>query len=172
MFNLSIKAAVHWVMGLGLLWGAAAHAGPLALSADFQEVTDAGTGLIWRSCPEGQTSDTARVCTGAELTFTHEDALKRAKAQATATGLGWRVPNVKELSSIVDRTRSRPTLDTTVFPVNPSLNEARQYWTSTPEIGTPAGGRRAMTVSFAFGFTDVLARSDNNIILRLVRNAP
>jgi Protein of unknown function (DUF1566) len=172
MFNLPLRAVAHAVMGLGLLWSAAVLAGPLTLSADLLEVTDGGVGLIWRSCPEGQVPDTTRTCTGTPLKFTHGDALKRARDQALLTGKDWRVPNVKELSSIVDRTRVNPAFDTTVFPLTPGQNEGI-YWTSTPEIGdVPNGGRRAITVRFSFGDTDFLARSSSVPILRLVRSAP
>lgn len=95
------------------------------------EVTDTQTGLTWRRCSEGQTwSGTS--CTGTATiaaTYTHEQALAHAKAQAGAAG--WRLPSVKELSSIAEKTRTNPAIDTSAFPATPS----GWYWSSTPYAG-------------------------------------
>ena len=89
------------------------------------EVTDTKTGLAWRRCSEGQTWS-GTTCTGTAATYTHEQALAHAKAQAGAAG--WRLPNVKELASLVDKTRFDPAIDTTAFPATPP----NRYWSSTP----------------------------------------
>ena len=96
-----------------------------SISADGSEVSDSKTGLIWRRCSEGQTWSAGN-CTGPAATYSHEQALAQAKTQ-----IGWRLPNVKELSSIADRTRSNPTIDVITFPT--TLSD--KYWTSTPFAG-------------------------------------
>ncbi len=94
-------------------------------SANGAEVTDSKTGLTWRRCSEGQTWS-AGTCTGSAATYTHEGALAHAQTQT-----GWRLPNVKELASWADKSRSNPAIDTTAFPATPSY----AYWTSSPLVG-------------------------------------
>jgi Protein of unknown function (DUF1566) len=107
-----------------------AFAAPFTVSADGQEVTDTKTGLVWRRCAEGMTA-IGGTCTGTASTFTHEAALTRASTQATANSVAWRLPNVKELSSIADKSRSNPAIDTAAFPATP----ANLFWSSSPYVG-------------------------------------
>ena len=80
------------------------------------EVYDRSTNLIWRRCAEGQTWS-GSACTGAPTVFlTAPDALDHTKSVADATGLGWREPNVKELSSLVDTSVNGPAIDRAAFP--------------------------------------------------------
>lgn len=96
-------------------------------SADGSEVTDQSTRLTWRRCVEGM-SWSGSGCTGTAGSFTHSQALVRAQAQT-----GWRLPNVKELASIVDDTRSNPAIDPNAFPDTPTEN----FWSTTPQVGFP-----------------------------------
>ena len=139
------------------LW---ANAAPFTVSADDQEVTDTKTGLVWRRCAEGMTASSG-TCTGTASTFTHESALTRASTQATATGVAWRLPNVKELSSIADKSRINPAIDTAAFPATP----ANWFWSSSPYVGS-AGG--AWSVVFYDGFVYSNVR-DGTYYVRLVR---
>jgi hypothetical protein len=106
-----------------------ALAAPFTVSADGQEVTDTKTGLIWRRCAEGMTAS-GGTCTGTASTFSHEAALIRARSQTIATSVAWRLPNVKELSSIADKIRSNPEIYTTAFPATP----ANAFWSSSPYV--------------------------------------
>jgi hypothetical protein len=94
-------------------------------SGSGAEVTDTKTRLVWQRCSAGQSWD-GSTCTGSAATYTHEQALAYAKTQT-----GWRLPTVKELSSLADKTRSNPAIDTTAFPATP----AEGYWTSSPLVG-------------------------------------
>jgi len=111
------------------------------VSADETEVSDARTGLVWRRCSAGQTFSGVS-CTGTAGFFTHEQALTYARAQT-----GWRLPNVKELSSIVDIDRRDPSIDPVAFPGSPRSI----FWSSSPLPGTPPGF--ALSVSFGVGMT-------------------
>jgi Protein of unknown function (DUF1566) len=135
-------------------------AAPFTVSADGQEVTDTKTGLIWRRCAEGMTAS-GGACAGTASTFTHEAALTRASTQVTATGVAWRLPNVKELTSIADKTRSNPAIDTTAFPATP----ASYFWSSSPYVGNAS---YAWGVSFSNGYVDYDYRSYPGYV-RLVR---
>jgi hypothetical protein len=107
----------------------AASAQPFVISADGSEVTDQKTGLIWRRCSEGM-SWNGTICAGSASTYTHEAALTQASTQATSTGVAWRLPNIKELTSIADKTLSNPAIDATAFPGTPT--PAAAFWSSSP----------------------------------------
>jgi Protein of unknown function (DUF1566) len=109
----------HLLASLLLPVALGALAAPFTVSADGQEVTDTKTGLIWRRCAAGMTAS-GGTCTGTASAFTHEAALTHASTQATVTGVAWRLPNVKELSSIADKSRSNPAIDTVAFPATPA----------------------------------------------------
>ena len=120
------------------------------------EVTDGKTDLVWRRCSEGQTWS-GSTCTGTAAAYTYEQALAQAKAQ-TGTA-GWRLPNVKELTSIADSTRTNPAIDPAAFPAMPS----NYYWSSTPYAGD---SRNAWYVNFYDGS---VGNRDGNFHVRLVR---
>lgn len=96
--------------------------------AHGDEVADTLTGLIWRRCAEGQ-DWTDGTCVGRPLQLNLPGALRRART-AAAAGQGWRLPNVKELASLVDVGRAAPPLiDSEVFPGTQGT-----YWTSTHDV--------------------------------------
>ena len=127
----------------------------LAGSQDGGVVTDSRTGLTWRRCSEGQAFDGV-TCAGTSTAFTHEQALLHAKGQA-----GWRLPNVKELGSLVDRARLNPSIDPLAFPET----ESYYYWSSSPVADFPV---LVWIVNFRYGDVDGLNR-DYYGLLRLVR---
>jgi PKD repeat protein len=132
-----------------------------------QEVFDNKTGLTWRICAEGMTySPTGGLCTGNPFGLSHEGALN----QAAAVGQGWRLPNIKELNSIVDRNFGNgdnfPALDPVGFPGA----TVGVFWASTPVTQFSAF---AWTVNFRQGFVNFSNRNAVEINVnrvRLVRN--
>lgn len=123
--HLIVKVAVFWLLGMSV--GSAQIR--YTVSADGSEVTDGKTSLIWRRCSEGQSwSNAPTGCTGTASTFTHEHALAHAQTQA-----GWRLPSVKELSSIANKSRAKPAIDVTAFPGTPSY----YFRSSSPYVGAP-----------------------------------
>lgn len=114
--------------GLVLLLCAASAQAQYSYNTAGDEVTDARTRLVWKRCSQGQTwNGTTSTCDGTATTHTHEAAL----ALGTA---GWRLPNVKELESITDKSRTNPAIDPVAFPATP----ANWYWSATPYAGMPA----------------------------------
>lgn len=108
----------------------AASAQPYVISADGTEVTDQKTGLIWRRCAEGMVFG-GGTCMGTAGAFAYEAALRHAATQARSTGIAWRLPDIKELSSIADKSRSNPAIDPTAFPATP----ASWFWSASPFVG-------------------------------------
>ena len=109
-------------------------------------VTDRATGLIWSRADSGKGMN-------------WQDALAWVQKKNAEKYLGhddWRMPNVKELQSIVDYTRSpdtshSPAIDP-VFTCTTITNEAHQadypfYWAATTHAGFMGGGA-AMYVAF------------------------
>lgn len=103
------------------------QATPYQLSSDGQEVTDLRTGLIWQRCPVGMHWD-ENTCLGNTQYFMWFEALPAAHTQAVASGKVWRVPNVKELATIIDRTRINQAIDPQAFPNTPN----DRFWSSSP----------------------------------------
>jgi hypothetical protein len=110
----------------------------LNISVDGLTVADTKTNLTWKRCAEGMTL-VGTSCTGTATSFTHDGALQ----QAAGSG-GWRLPNVKELSSIVDINAINPAIDSVTFPATPpSL-----FWSSSPYVTSPSS---AWVVDFGVG---------------------
>ena len=109
-------------------------------------VTDLATGLMWSKSDSGRGMN-------------WQDALAWVQQENAARALGhddWRLPNVKELQSIVDYSRapdtSRSAAIDPVFNCTAITNENRQadypfYWSSTTHAGL-RGGSAAMYVAF------------------------
>jgi hypothetical protein len=157
-------AALFFTCLLGLI-PCAATAKPFVVSADGLEVTDSATGLIWRRCAEGMAWDAAAItCAGTASTFTHELALTRARTEAFNTGVAWRLPSVKELSSIVDRSLSNSAIDATAFPASP----LDYFWSSSPNVSSPSN---AWNVNFSNGavFSGSSYYRSSPFYVRLVR---
>ncbi|MBH2009218.1 MAG: DUF1566 domain-containing protein [Xanthomonadaceae bacterium] len=128
------------VVACFLLSGAVMAQSRFSYSADGAEVTDSRTGLVWQRCSAGQ-AWSGSTCTGTASTFTHEGALAHAQSQA-----GWRLPNVKELSSLSDKTKSNPAIDSTAFPATDSSS----CWSSSPYVGS--ADYASWVVDFQFGY--------------------
>jgi hypothetical protein len=140
--------------------------------ANGAEVTDTRTGLVWRRCSEGQTWDGA-TCAGSPAEFYGwHNSLSHARSVAQSTGVAWRLPNIKELFTLVDSARWSPAIDTGYFP---GTSSQTCYWSSTPDSTPPDEGFSAAARCVGFnvgeangaGFDDF----DNPRWLRLVRSA-
>jgi Protein of unknown function (DUF1566) len=158
---MKINSIVAVVIAAGLY--GSASAAPFSVSADFVEVTDVQSGLIWRRCPEGAVVTSAGDCTGTAIAVTHEAALALAKTQATASGKAWRLPNVRELGSLL-KLNAAPAIDMVAFPNAPAIGT----WTSSPAA---TDSSRAWAVDFFSGFIANESRTAGNRV-RLVRTAP
>lgn len=90
-------------------------------------VEDQTTGLQWQRCPLGfawSSGPATCAATGALAAFSWHDALDIAMA----TGDGWRLPNSKELESLIKRDCYDPAIEVSVF----SDMTLGFVWSSTP----------------------------------------
>ncbi|MBK8568826.1 MAG: DUF1566 domain-containing protein [Nitrosomonadales bacterium] len=131
------------------------------ISADGSEVADSKTGLIWRRCPEGMTASCTG-CSGVAAAYTWEQALALANDVASTDGKPWRLPDVKELSSIVDASFGNPAIDTHAFPGTP----ATPFWSASPVENNPL---KAWYVMFYGGFMNTYV-CGGKLQVRLVRS--
>ena len=133
-------------------------------------ITDPETGLIWKKCSEGQTwSGAGNNCSiGAATAFTWQAALQRAQevndgsAGENFAETDWRLPNIKELTSIAELRCSNPAINNTIFPET-LINF---FWSSSPYA---PGAGNAWSVHFDFGLDGAVNKSGFNRV-RLVRS--
>lgn len=135
---------------------------------DFQDngdgtVTDLATGLMWQKADDGQT-------------YLWEDALAYAEDLELAGYSDWRLPNAKELQSIVDYTRSPATSDSPaidpVFQCTPITDEGGNsnygfYWTGTTHASANGMGGYAAYVAFgeALGYMESYPGADSYTLM-------
>ena len=115
------------------------------------------TGLEWQRCAVGQSWD-GSTCSGTSALFRWNDALEMASSKDG----GWRLPNVNELASIVEKCRNDPAINLVVFPNTSSSI----FWTSSPAIENMFG---AWYVLFSDG-RDSFVGKNNSYRVRLVRD--
>lgn len=98
---------------------------------DNGTVTDVETGLMWRRCTHGQVYDHGTSsCTGTITNLNWQSALQAAEASNFAGHEDWRMPNVKELASLIEFACEIPAINLTVFPNTPA-GGSPDYWTAT-----------------------------------------
>ena len=113
-------------------------------------VIDNLTGLMWRSqfLPD---------------TLTWESALTYADTSTTAGFTDWRLPNIKEIQSIMDVSRINPCLNTSYFTANPAM----KCWASTT---LPNKTVSAWYLDTRYGITTYDVKTRRNYVY-LVRTA-
>ena len=119
------------------------------------------TSLIWKRCVEGQTWN-GSACAGSATLFSWAGALTQSTSASDGGSTQWRVPNRKELESIVEFCGHSPTVNQEVFPGTPY----ERFWTSTTYL---AEANRAWDVSFADGYVGASLKSATQYV-RLVRS--
>ena len=129
-------------------------------------VIDSTTGLAWARCVVGQTWDaTNEMCTGEALRLTWQQALQTATAYSVGNFDDWRVPNIKELASIVERACVAPAANVEIFANTPD----ERFWSSTPNTSA-ARKDEAWSVAFYNGRIDTNDKNADYYV-RMVRYA-
>jgi len=123
-------------------------------------VNDTTTNLIWARCSQGQTYNNAtQSCDGSAVEYNWQDAMAQANDSILSENTDWRLPNVKELASLVETACYNPSINTVAFPNTATST----YWSSSADANDSYS---AWVISFVFGFVDTYA---NNSHVRLVR---
>lgn len=126
-------------------------------------VTDTKTGLMWKKCMEGVSGDNCD--SGSAGSFTWQTALQQPGVVNTGGGFAgqtdWRLPNIKELRSIVEEKCVDPSINLTRFPNTPSS----VVWSGSPSA---YGSDYAWYVNFGNGYSSIYNRY-HYFQVRLVR---
>lgn len=123
-------------------------------------VTHNSTGLMWMRCSQGQRWD-GSTCIGSASTFSWTNGLADAQSHKFVGYSDWRLPNQKELESIVEERCFMPAINTDIFPNSP----ISVFWSSSP-FALQAFGK--YHVDFIHGYVGRSAEW-NNLYIRLVR---
>ncbi len=122
-------------------------------------VTHEPSSLTWAQCSEGQQDPSCG--SGSPTAMTWTEALSAARESRLAGYGDWRLPNKKELQSLVDHRRYSPSIDETYFPTT----HDDRYWTSTSDVSDPALADSVDFIDGADGSFDKL----NRLHVRFVR---
>jgi hypothetical protein len=129
------------------------------------EIKDTQTGLIWQICSIGQYLEEIsgeNNCLGVGNEYSWLEAFQIAKNERQKTQQKWRLPNIKELHSIINIRCYEPAIDNTIFPNTFSS----KYWSSSSSIDS----NDAWAVFFGYGTLGV-ERKDSRLNIRLVRTS-
>jgi len=113
-------------------------------------LTDNNTGLMWPADPFD-------LGTGWDAQCSWEVGLHRCNALTYAGHTDWRMPNFKELVSIMDESHTYPNVSGDFTNVQDDA-----YWTSTTD---PNGTGDALTVDFGDNWTDMDDKTDANWVI-------
>ncbi len=95
-----------------------------------ETVTDLQTGLMWKQCPEGLSGSQCEE--GSESSAFWDVFLRSIVTLNEGGGFAghtdWRMPNIKELRSIIEAQCYRPAVNLEVFPNTPIVS----FFSSTP----------------------------------------
>ena len=88
-------------------------------------ITDMASGLMWVKEPGAIGGNFGSAGSPAKMTW--NNAIDECPALTYAGHSDWRLPNIKELASIIDHGKSSPSIDTVFFP----STQTTKYWSST-----------------------------------------
>jgi hypothetical protein len=137
-----------------------AHARFVTLDGDLDEpvVADLYGGRMWMGCSAGQRGPG---CDGAASMLDWRSSLSWCEAATWGGFSDWRLPDVKELRSLVDETQVSPAIDGEVFPSTPHYGPDQtpnigNYWSSTARTYNDF----ALYVDFGTGFSHFYVQSE------------
>lgn len=125
-------------------------------------IQDTATGLTWMKMDSGdiQFSHQLEKTKKKDGSLDFPEALQFCEDLTFAGKTDWRLPDAKELQSIVDYSRSPDATDSAsldpVFKISPIVNEAGDgdfpaFWSSTTHLDGPRPGKRAIYILFGRG---------------------
>lgn len=127
-------------------------------------ITDLLHGLEWKRCSEGLDGPDCSVGSASQLNWAQ--ALQLVESINTSGGYAghsdWRLPNLKELATLIEIRCEQPAINENLFPGTLSDH----YWTSSPSMETDT---RSWTVDFDQGNLRQGSFRTQGLYVRLVR---
>ena len=127
--------------------------------SDEPVVADNATGLVWQGCPAGKSESD---CTGSNETYNWHDSLSYCEGLDWGGHEDWRLPDTKELASIVDDRHNRPSIDSAAFPGTQNT----YFWSSSTFTGALS---YTWHVEFTFGDVRNNTHKSSAFAVRCVR---
>lgn len=126
------------------------------------EMLDQSTGLVWQRCLHGQQwLENEQACSGQPVRLSWAEALRMSIAVGQVAQSKWRLPDVKEAMSVVERQCVDPAIDLALFPGANSEN----IWTSTTDRHAPS---QAWAIAMYSGKNNVKLK-EQQLYVRFVR---
>ena len=137
---------------------------PVEAYVDYSDGTllDLETGLMWQKCELGKSGELCEQGSASMLSW--KDALDQVNNNTQYGYSDWRLPNVKELNSLIDVSCENPPINDQVFINASNIN----LWSSTPSILTASSAKEAWAM-MNFGMLRPIAK-DTLLGVRLVRD--
>ncbi len=131
-------------------------------------VSDTTTGLMWSKCYIGHSGSQCEMGgTGSSGNPTQMDwqaALIASESSSLAGHDDWRLPNIKELATIIERACAGPAANSTIFPRVPTSQS--KTWSSSK---SNVFNEQSFIINFHYGSMSSDSRTTLNYV-RLVRN--
>ena len=125
-------------------------------------VKDVRRGIVWDQCAWGQSGPDCTTGTASSHTWEQALVLPNSANMGIYKGYSdWRLPNIKELRSLVEVCRTNPAINDLVFLATP----ASYFWSASPTVHRPSG---SWSVNFLAGNSSDNTRN-SSIYVRLVR---
>ncbi len=132
-------------------------------------ITDRKTGLMWKKCLEGVSGVLCDI--DSPIHFTWQEALERIGNVNNGYGFAgytdWRLPNIRELVSIVEEQCAYPAINMNRFPTLDPYSWS--VWSASPYIDSRLTVQDNIWVVSFFDGSSVVAGRSNQLIVRLVR---
>jgi hypothetical protein len=141
------------------VWGNSTYTeNSFAITDGGDTVTDSATGLVWTKAYSNDTTEFPDVTSlgKGDGSMDWEDALSFCENLTFAGSSDWRLPDVKELQSIVAYGQVEPAIDTSFFDLdaverpdycnNTTFSDYPYFWSSTTHIERRNGGRAAYVI--------------------------
>lgn len=123
-------------------------------------ITDTATDLMWHRCQIGRLGNDCEL--GNLNVYNWQEAFNQADNSTLGNYTNWRLPNHKELDSIVEQQCFDPSINTSFFPNTSASN----FWSSTPNTSNSVA---AWYVGFSQGSSNISSRNVDHSV-RLVRS--
>ena len=134
---------------------------------DNGTVTDTNTSLMWMQCSLGLSGTDCSL--GSALTYTWQTALESVNDYNQDDGFAghtdWRLPNVKELGSLLAHNRYNPAINIVIFPNTPLAT----FWSSSPGVTPISSAKKAWRLSFQNGTIMITSSTSTRTYANYVR---